>query len=40
LQTVRQYSIWHARGVDFAATDLKPLAVEQKIIRADGEGVG
>ena len=39
LQTVAPVFLRHARGVDFAAADLEPLAVEQKIIRADGEGV-
>jgi hypothetical protein len=29
----------HPRGVNFAAADLKPPALEQKIVRADGKGV-
>ncbi len=36
----RQYSLRHARRVDFAAANLESLAIEQEIIFADGEGVG
>ncbi len=39
LQTLAPIRLGHARGVDFAAADLDFFSVEEKIIRADGEGV-
>ena len=39
LQPVTPVFHRHTRRVNFAAADLQALAVEEKIIRADGEGV-
>ena len=39
LQPVTPIFLGHARRVDFAAADLEALAVEQKVIRADGESM-
>ena len=40
LQTMPPVFLGHARGMDLTATNLQSLAVEQKIVGTDGEGVG
>jgi hypothetical protein len=31
--------LWHTRRVNFTATDLEPLAIEEKIVVANCEGM-